>query len=170
LIQPALLGGLFIGILSALPVINLANCCCIWTIGGGVLAAYLDQAPGQQRGPGRGALDGMLAGIVGAFVFLVAAAMVNTVMAPLQERMIDAVINGAYDLPPEAREWFEMARDRDAGAFGLVLGFFFQLFTGIVFGALGGLLGATFFWKNNVPPALGGPQMPPPPPPLPPQY
>jgi hypothetical protein len=36
----------------------------------------------------------------------------------------------------------------------------------VVFGALGGWLGAMFFWRNGVEPALGGP---PPPPPLPPQ-
>jgi len=42
-LQAPLLGGLFIGILSALPVVSWGNCCCLWIIGGGVLAAYLDQ-------------------------------------------------------------------------------------------------------------------------------
>ena len=42
-LQPALLGGLTIGVLSALPVINLANCCCAWILFGGALAAYLMQ-------------------------------------------------------------------------------------------------------------------------------
>ena len=41
--QPALLGGLFIGVLSALPVVNIANCCCLWVICGGVLTVYLQQ-------------------------------------------------------------------------------------------------------------------------------
>ena len=42
--QPALLGGLALGVLSALPVINLANCCgCAWVLFGGALAAYLMQ-------------------------------------------------------------------------------------------------------------------------------
>ena len=34
-LQPALLGGVTIGVLSALPVINLANCCCAWILFGG---------------------------------------------------------------------------------------------------------------------------------------
>ena len=34
-LQPALFGGLFIGVLSALPLINIGNCCCLWVIGGG---------------------------------------------------------------------------------------------------------------------------------------
>ena len=42
-LQPALFGGLFIGVLSALPIINIGNCCCLWVIGGGVLATYLMQ-------------------------------------------------------------------------------------------------------------------------------
>ena len=43
-LQPAFFGGLFIGVLSALPIINIGNCCCcLWVIGGGVLAAYLMQ-------------------------------------------------------------------------------------------------------------------------------
>ena len=34
--QPALLGGLFIGVLSSLPVVSTANiCCCLWVIVGG---------------------------------------------------------------------------------------------------------------------------------------
>ena len=41
--QAALLGGVAIGVLSALPVINLANCCCAWILFGGGLAAYLMQ-------------------------------------------------------------------------------------------------------------------------------
>ena len=38
-LQPALLGGVVIGVLSALPVINVANCCCAWILFGGALAA-----------------------------------------------------------------------------------------------------------------------------------
>jgi hypothetical protein len=36
------------------------------------------------------------------------------------------------------------------------------LIIGAIFSTLGGLLGASFF-KNDVPPALGGPAAPPPP-------
>jgi hypothetical protein len=43
-LQPALWGGLFIGVLSALPLVNLENCCCcLWVLCGGALAAYLRQ-------------------------------------------------------------------------------------------------------------------------------
>ena len=42
MIRSAALGGLFIGVLSALPIIGAANCCCcLWIVSGGALAAYL---------------------------------------------------------------------------------------------------------------------------------
>ena len=62
--MPALLGGLFIGVLSSLPYIKGGNvCCCLWVISGGVLAAWLM----QQNTPrpvtvGEGALVGLLLG------------------------------------------------------------------------------------------------------------
>jgi hypothetical protein len=38
-LQPALLGGVFIGVMSALPIVNC--CCCLWMLAGGALAVYL---------------------------------------------------------------------------------------------------------------------------------
>jgi len=163
--QPVLLGGVFIGVLSALPVVNLANCCCLWIVAGGALAAYLDQPPGRPNARARGAFDGLLAGVVGAFVWLIAAMVVDLMLAPLQERMIEALLEGSAEMPPQARAWLEGMRS--GGPFRYVIGFMFQLVAGMVFGTLGGLLGALFFWREGVPPALGGPPPPPPLPPLP---
>jgi hypothetical protein len=166
-LQPALLAGALIGVLSALPLISLGNCCCcMWIIGGGMLAAYLDQGVGRSTNLGRGVLDGLLAGVVGAFVFLMVSSVVSVAIAPFQQHMIDRLLGGPYDLPPDARDWLEMARETDGGFMGQVVLFIFHLVAGVIFGSLGGLLGALFFWRNDVPPALGGPQ---PPPPIPPQ-
>ena len=47
--QPALLGGVVIGVLSGLPFVNIGNCCCcLWVVAGGVLTVYLQQ---QARNP-----------------------------------------------------------------------------------------------------------------------
>jgi len=156
--HPALLGGLFIGVLSALPIVNLANCCCLWIVGGGVLAGYLAQqeASVPLTGP-RGAAVGFLAGIVGAFVWLVAALGVDLVMAPLQDRMIADVLRTAADMPPEVRQWLELMSDRTSAPLRFAGGFLFQLFAGAVFATLGGTLAATFFRR---PPALQPPPAP----------
>ena len=41
--KPALIGGAAMGVLSALPIVNMGNCCCLWVLGGGAIAAYLLQ-------------------------------------------------------------------------------------------------------------------------------
>ena len=162
MIQAGLLGGIFIGVLSALPVISLANCCCLWIIAGGMLAAYVDQTPGRPAGVARGALDGLAAGVVGAFVWLGASLAIDVVIGPLQERLLSSVLSSNADMPPEVRAWLEGIADRSAGPLRYVAGFMFHLLAGTIFATLGGFLGATLFWREDVPPALGGP------PPLPP--
>ena len=93
-LQPALIGGAVMGTLSALPFINLGNCCCLWLIGGGVVAAYvLQQNQEAPITPGDGALAGLFAGIVGAFIFLVLSIPIVIVMAPMQRAMTERIIN-----------------------------------------------------------------------------
>jgi hypothetical protein len=165
MLQPVLLGGLFIGVLSALPIISTGNCCCLWIVGGGFLTVRLASAdPPRSISPGRGAFLGFMAGIAGAFVWLLTALALDAVIAPFQERMIDEMLRGAQDMPPNAREWIEMVAGRASSPARFAVGFGFQVF-GAIFSALGGLLGAMFF-RRDVPPALGGdPLVPPPLPP-----
>ena len=61
-VQPAILGGLFIGILSTLPIVNIGNmCCCLWVISGGVLSVWLLQQDSPDPLTGAdGALMGLL--------------------------------------------------------------------------------------------------------------
>jgi hypothetical protein len=65
-------------------------------------------------------------------------------------------------MPPEARSALESIGG--GSPVGFIFNFFFMLCLGAIFSTLGGLLGATFF-RNDVPPALGGPVTPPPLPP-----
>jgi hypothetical protein len=164
MIQPVLLGGLFIGVLSALPVVSIANCCCLWIIGGGFLAGHLAQQESPTRlTAGRGALVGLLAGLVGALVWLVLSLAIMIVLAPLQERMVATILRNAQDMPPDARQWLEMMTGRSGSPLWYLAGVAFHLFAA-VFAAFGGVL-AVVFGKRDLPPALGGPVTPPPIPP-----
>jgi hypothetical protein len=128
-----------------------------------VLGAYLD----QQNDPrpmttGRGAFTGLLSGVIGSFVWLIVSIVVNLLMAPLQRRLADDFARNARDLPPEVRTMLESFGANPT--IGVVFGFIVMLFCGAIFATLGGVLGAAFF-RNDVPPALGGPSEPPPLPP-----
>jgi len=159
-LQPALLGGIFIGVLSGLPVVSV--CCCLWIISGGALAAYLM----QQNHPapvsaGDGALVGLLAGVVSAFVFVLVTMLANALVGPAMEGVIEQLLEGPADLPPEARDVLERLRGVGVGGVVLVVSFVFHLFLASVFATLGGLLGAVLFRKPSPPIA---------PPPLPPSF
>lgn len=69
-LKPAILGGLIVGILSSIPLIN--YCCCIWGIGGGLLAGmiYIKGSPAPVSA-GEGAVVGALTGVVGALIYLI---------------------------------------------------------------------------------------------------
>ena len=151
LLQPVLFGGLFMGVLSALPIISIGNCCCLWVTGGGVVTAYLTQHgrpdPIQL---GEGAVGGFLSGIVGAVVYAVLALPIQLVTAPLQRGLMDGMLASAADLPPEVREMLE-SLGSGSGVGAVVVGFVFMLALGMVFSTLGGLLGALIF--RSTPPA-----------------
>ena len=166
-LQPALLGGLAMGVLSALPVINFANCCCAWLLFGGGLAAYLM----QQNHPepitaGDGAIVGLLAGVAGAFVWALLSVPIGLIMGPIQAEFVERTLENARDIPPEVRTILESMRGNAfTTGVGTIAVFFamlmFASIVGAIFGAVGGLLGAIIFRKNVAPPP------PPPPPPMP---
>jgi len=157
LTQAVLLGGLFIGVLSALPIVNVVNCCCLWIIGGGAIAVYVAQQDQPLPiGLLAGARIGVRAGIVGALIWLIVSMAVDLVMAPLQQRAADLMLRSATDMPPDVRAWLDGIGDGASAPLRFVLGFLFQLFIATPFAGLGGLLGAAIFGAET-PPVHGGP-------------
>lgn len=158
-LQPALLGGVTIGVLSALPVINLANCCCAWVLFGGALASHLM----QQNHPepieiGDGAVVGLMAGVIGAFVWLVVSVPMSAVLAPMQSEMANRALRDATDMAPELRALFENISGAPAIGIGLVFGFFVMLVVSTLFAMVGGIFGALMFRKS--PPPVVPPPIP----------
>ena len=148
-VQPALLGGVTIGVLSALPVVNC--CCCAWILFGGALASYLM----QQNHPepiemGDGAIVGLNAGWIGAFVWLLVSVPINTAMAPFNSELVQQVLRESTNLPPALRAALEGSAGSGIGL-GLVFGFFVMLVLMTSFGMLGGIFGALRFRKTPPP-------------------
>jgi hypothetical protein len=151
--QPALLGGLMMGVLSALPIVNIGNCCCLWVIGGGVVAAYLLQGSHPQPiSAGDGALVGLLAGLFGAVVWLVVSIPLNMALGPFQRRLFERILENAQDIPDNMRALFEGTATGAAMGIAYLVQFVVWLCIGAVFSTLGGLLGAAIF-KKKLPPS-----------------
>jgi hypothetical protein len=150
--QPILIGGLFIGVLSALPIINVANCCCLWILVGGAIAAHLE----QQQKPlaitaGDGALAGLLAGLVGAVVWLIVSTPIDFLVGSLQAKFLQDMLVQARDMPESMRIWTTGIRTGAFTIIQLVIGFFIMIAVGAIFGAIGGALGVAIFGRRQPP-------------------
>jgi hypothetical protein len=157
------IGGVIMGVLSALPIVAAGNlCCCLWIISGGAIAAYLlQQNQSTPITPGDGALVGLLAGIIGAFVQFVVGIPIGILVAPLERAMLQRVLEMAGSMPPEMRD--ALGRYTGTGgdfSVGLMIlskiaGLIMWLFVGAIFSTLGGVLGAMMF-RNQTPPQTPG--------------
>ena len=152
----ALIGGLVMGVLSNVPVINFANCLlCMWVWLSAILAVFLyrsfaKEAPYLSVGEGAGL--GAVAGIVGAVVGAIVSLMFNALFASagfdpavmLQQLQAQGIV-----VPPEALPAIQALAGTGSVFFSLVC-------NGLVyaiFGAIGGIIAAALIWKKPETPA-----------------
>jgi len=149
-VQPALWGGVFIGVLSALPLVNFGNCCCcLWVICGGALAAYLRQQNSPvQIEAAEGALVGLIAGAVGGVIATVLSIPFQFLVGPYQRQIMERILASNPDVPAEARN----ALEHFGGAAMTIVGMMITIVIDVVFGLIGGLLGVALFKKKSPPP------------------
>ena len=165
-LQPAVLGGVLIGVLSALPIVSAGNlCCCLWVLLGGAVAAYLlQQNQSTPLSVGDGAIVGLLAGLVGAVVGTVLTIPVLLMFGPLQAEYMARILDNP-EIPPEAKQALgNFMPSGGVSVMWLMFTLFFSLVVDAIFGTLGGMLGALFFKKNPppVPPPMPPAGFPPP--------
>ena len=166
--QPAFIGGLVMGVLSALPIVQFGNCaCCMWVLAGGMVAAYVLQQ--NQSAPitaGDGALVGLLAGLIGAVVDSVLSIPIAFFVEPFQRHMLERIMDMSGNMPPEFRD--AMSRyGRGEAPMAMVVAsrifaFMFQLCIGAIFATIGGLLGTAIFRKQTPPGTIDVTPLPPP--------
>jgi hypothetical protein len=142
-VKPALLGGLIVGLLSAIPLVQ--YCCCIWAVGGGLLASVL-YIKGSQIpvSVGDGAIVGGLAGVFGAIIYLIIGLPITFFVmgtGALEEQLS----RSGLQVPV-------------AGGLLILGGFVIGSLCLIVLAVLGGLLAVPIFEKRK------GQSVPPPPP------
>jgi hypothetical protein len=151
-LQPALLGGLLIGVLSALPFVSM--CCCLWVIAGGVLTTYLLQE--RLTTPvtaGDATVAGLIAGIFGAILSTVLSQLLALARGVEFTDAINEMI-GQGRLPPEMTGALEQVRDMPP-AFFIIGSLVVSLFIYPIFSMLGALLGVALFKRQPPPPPPG---------------
>jgi hypothetical protein len=156
--QPALIGGVVMGVLSALPIVSVGNCCCLWVVSGGLVATYvMQQNQPAPITPGEGALVGLLAGMIGAVVMTALSIPIGLLVGPMERRLVERVLEMTGNMPPEIRDALERY-SREGGAavsvLASIVSFMFWLCVGAIFSTLGGLLGAALFRKAPPPPGV----------------
>ena len=164
--RAALIGGVTLGLLCAIPPVSFGNlCCCAWVIGGGVLASYLYVRRAETAVlMGEGAEVGALAGLIGAVITFLLAIPLALILGDSSNEMLLWV---ATRVDPQGAT--ELRQQMEAGEAqtlsqklpGMLLKGLLQTVVYIAFAALGGLLGVKLFEQrvNTVYNAL-----PPPPP------
>jgi hypothetical protein len=170
-LQPALLGGLVLGLGSVIPVVSYGNlCCCGWGIVGGALAAYLliRRSPVLPIRKGDGASAGALAGVIGSLIYLI----IGVPLSLLQWDSVVAQMEQRADSVPDAATREMMTQivatmQNHPVLIALAVWLMFAI-VGIGVAALGGLIGVSMFEKRKgqyppqAPPGFpqGGPQRP----------
>jgi hypothetical protein len=146
--QPALLGGVFIGVLSALPYINAANCCCLWVIGGGVLVVYLQQqASPAPVATGDAVIGGLIAGAIGGVIVTLANALMMQATGPM---ILEQMRSQGEQMPPEVMAWMErLFSGSGIGLMMIMMAVCIPIFA--IFSMLGSFLGLAIF-RKKIPP------------------
>ena len=150
--QHVLLGGLFIGVLSALPVVGGFNiCCCLWVVVGGLISTYLlQQNRPEPVETGEAVLGGLLAGLLGALVQIVLTLALFSVAGSDVENQLRGFLESNPQITPEVRD---MVLRMSSGRSMVLLTSAICLVLYPVFGMLGALLGVAIFKKKTPPPA-----------------
>lgn len=135
ILMASLYGGIIMGVISAVPGLNLINClCCAGVMLGGA-AAVFESADGMKLG----ALAGVFGGIIGTILTIIVLKTVGNVSG----EMMLGLMEGFRDkMPPES--WDQMSEGMlsdEIPALNLAIGFVFD----ILFGLIGGLIGYQLF-------------------------
>src|SRR5688572_26749501 len=148
-LKPAFLGGVALGVLSALP---LVNCCCLlWLGGGGLLAVYLlRQDYAGEIAAGLGAKAGFLAGMIGALFWQILEVPISYLTRSSQQTQQIQEFLRNQNFPAETLQVVEKLLPLFAEPLHpvvLIFGLLTKVLACGILTTIGGILGAAFWGK-----------------------
>jgi hypothetical protein len=157
MLKQALIGGVALGVLSAIPIIGMFNCaCCAWVLMGGLLAAYLYvKESSVPVSLGRGAALGLITGAIGSIIctlftipiLLLSGGPGGLNFASMFQQQMDKMPN----VPLETRQAMEkLAAGGELTFLLIILVFFFSLIAFSLFGMIGRTIGVAIFEKRPI--------------------
>jgi len=139
-LKPALISGVIGGLLSAIPILNLPNCCCLWVILPVIWACFMyrKEYGFVDIGPGAalGAITGAIIGIIGGFLGIIMMAIFGTMYMAFIMNMIQS-----FNVPAESLQRMQLM---GSSVLSSIAGIF--IYTAI--GALVGLIMGAI-WKQK---------------------
>lgn len=160
-VEPAIIGGAFLGTLSSLPIISLGNAlCCMWVVGGGALAAWLLRKK-HPHGPesvtyGDGAFVGVLSGSFGAIIATAILIPVRLLSAEALRTEMETVEEILAEFEGPLRELFLRLLSPELSFVTILATFFMHLVIFSLFAMVGGILLLAIMGRksgNSVPPS-----------------
>jgi hypothetical protein len=147
-LKPAIIGGVVLGLLSIIPIVNLGNiCCCLWAILGGVLATYLYvKASPVPASPGDGAILGAMAGAVGGLMAIVLGIPISIVAGGITRAIFLRLMEG---FNPSQAEMMRIQMEAGISIVREIVNGIILAVCLVIFSTVGGLLGVPIFEKRK---------------------
>lgn len=157
-VQPALTGGMLLGVLSSIPIIQAGNClCCAWVLlGGGLAAVMLTRQRPSGITYGDGAFVGVLSGLFGAVAGTMLQMSFRAIASRLfesQQQQFEQLLNQLGAEGP-IRDWVLRVASGEISAATLIFTFFTNLLAYSLFAMIGGILTVAILEKRKARTAL----------------
>ncbi len=153
MLTPALIGGVIAGFLSGVPILSCL--CCLWIIGGAILASYLlikdSSAPLTSS-------DGAIVGVFTGLVAAVVQTVVNLLFLPLNRQVTQRIMERLAEYMEQMPSGFESFLDEapfETSVPGILIGLVVSVLIFSALGALGGIIGLSLFKKKPPQPPQG---------------
>jgi zinc-ribbon domain len=149
-VQPAVMGGMFLGILSSIPLVSIGF--CMWILLGGAIAAQ--QVSRQRRSGvtyGDGAFAGVLSGLFGSLVGTTVQMCLRVIASPFfesQQQQLEQLLN-QMGVEGPMRDWVLRAASGEISLTTVVFTLFSNLLAFSLFAMIGGILAIALLKKRK---------------------